>query len=425
MIARALSIVAAALASGAAASQLHAANWAYRSPLSHMPSLGHDVYSIAKRDAATLSYSGNVTFPWGIASGDAEPDSIILWTHPIAAEGSPSSICLRYQVSTSADKFDKKSIVDEGEAKTTPDVDYSLKVESKGLKANTQYYYRFTGCGKSIGKYTSPVGAFKTLPKAHDKKYNSAKLGVFSCSNYPEGYFVAYQTAADSDIDYWVHLGDYIYEKASNKPAAAGRIPQPTHEIVTLDDYRLRYKTYHNDTGLRALRAQKAGYPIPDDHEVADNTWKHGSADSNDTASGTIDGVNFTNRKKNAILAYHEWQPIRGHPSDSQFNIYRSFTFGTLFDLPLWDTRQSERDITDVYYNTAEIAKIKDQENRTLQGYSQEAWAFANVKNRKAQWSIIGQQIVMNQIIELQGGDPDLDLDAWDGYTAGECFLYR
>ena len=64
------------------------------------------------------------------------------------------------------------------------------------------------------------------------------------------------------------------------------------------------------------------------------------------------------------------------------------------------------------------VAAIKDQENRTLQGFNQEAWAFANIKNRKTQWSVIAQQIVLNQLIEESGSTPDLDLDAWDGYTA-------
>jgi alkaline phosphatase D len=50
---------------------------------------------------------------------------------------------------------------------------------------------------------------------------------------------------------------------------------------------------------------------IWDDHEVADNSWKAGSADSNDTLAGTYEGVAFTERKGNAVKAYFEWLPIR------------------------------------------------------------------------------------------------------------------
>ena len=44
--------------------------------------------------------------------------------------------------------------------------------------------------------------------------------------------------------------------------------------------------------------------------QVADNTWKGGSALSNNTEAGTIDGVNFTDRKRNAVKAYFEWTPM-------------------------------------------------------------------------------------------------------------------
>lgn len=33
---------------------------------------------------------------------------------------------------------------------------------------------------------------------------------------------------------------------------------KPNKEIVTLDDYRERFKTYHQDPGLQALRAHAA-----------------------------------------------------------------------------------------------------------------------------------------------------------------------
>jgi alkaline phosphatase D len=38
-------------------------------------------------------------------------------------------------------------------------------------------------------------------------------MAVFSCSNYPFGFFTAYGYAAKStNADIMVHLGDYIYE---------------------------------------------------------------------------------------------------------------------------------------------------------------------------------------------------------------------
>jgi alkaline phosphatase D len=44
-----------------------------------------------------------------------------------------------------------------------------------------------------------------------------------------------------------------------------------------------------------------------DDHEVADNTWKWGSADSNNTLQGQVGDYEFSERKANAVRAYYEW----------------------------------------------------------------------------------------------------------------------
>jgi alkaline phosphatase D len=59
------------------------------------------------------------------------------------------------------------------------------------------------------------------------------KLAVFSCANYPAGYFNVYADAARrDDLDATVHLGDYIYEYprggyASANAAALGRLCCP------------------------------------------------------------------------------------------------------------------------------------------------------------------------------------------------------
>lgn len=55
--------------------------------------------------------------------------------------------------------------------------------------------------------------------------------------------------------------------------------------------------------------------------------------------------VKFTQRKINAVKAYNEWQAMRPNPSDKDYRIWRKFSFGKLFELDLWDTRQCERQI--------------------------------------------------------------------------------
>lgn len=72
---------------------------------------------------------------------------------------------------------------------------------------------------------------------------------------------------------------------------------------------------------------------LRDDHEIADNTWKAGSADSNDTAAGCAyspSGTCFTDRKLAGVRAYHEWMPIRQVVSDDSLRIWRNFQIGKL-----------------------------------------------------------------------------------------------
>lgn len=185
------------------------------------------------------------------------------------AKKADEAICLRYEVSQNQD-FSK--LVDHNYAWTSSDVDYTLKVETIGLQAKTEYYYRFSTCHDH--KQTSPVGKLKTTPTGNDPSIDSVKFAVFSCSNFPWGFFNAYAAAArQDDVDYALHLGDWLYEssgdggaKAYGDGRAIGRVPEPNKEILTLDDYRTRHAQYRTDAGSRALLSNKTLIAVWDDH---------------------------------------------------------------------------------------------------------------------------------------------------------------
>ncbi|PWN87274.1 hypothetical protein FA10DRAFT_297687 [Acaromyces ingoldii] len=390
-------------------------------------------YDSAKGIDGQDSYHGSFTFPYGVASGDPLDDSAILWTHPVPKDADTvEPICLRYQTSKVKDSWHEKDLVDSSYAWTTSDVDYSFKVETQLPEPKTRYYYRFFGCHDH--SLVSPTGTFTTMPSPDDETVGSLKMAVFSCSNYPFGYFNSFGQAAKSDVDLVAHVGDYIYESAGDgSPDAYGdgrplnRVPQPNREIVTLDDYRLRYATYRSDPDLQRLHQKKPWLLIWDDHEVADNSWKAGTADSNDTAAGTVEGVRFTERKKNAVKAYFEWMPIRQvDTAGDTLRIWRKFQYGKLADIAMLDTRNYDRDITDLYYNTAEVASLANDTARSLMGGKQERWLYHNLihsQKRGATWKLIGQQIIVNH---LNYGEADfpVDYDAWDGYEANRRRLF-
>ncbi|KAG6883107.1 hypothetical protein C0993_007797 [Termitomyces sp. T159_Od127] len=338
---------------------------------------------------AQVVWSGGVNFTHSVASGDPFDTSVLLWTRAeaISPPGSTAlpdqsvPVCVSYKIFSNPELSGNPA--DSGSAFTSYDVDWTLKVEATGLEADTKYWFQFADCTNPNS--VSPIGATRTFanPKTPADKVNGGKpmtFAVFSCSQFQAGWFNAYGVAAhNTSADVFVHLGDY----------------------------------------------------------VADNAWKAGTTDSNDTAAGcsfSDSGACFTDRKLAAVRAYHEWMPIRQVTPDDKLRVWRNFQIGKLLDLTMLDTRQYDRDVTDVGYNTEcefplhftvtsltfllviVVDSLKDEEGRSLMGVEQEAWFYDTLsesKKRKAVWRIVGQQIVFSQLL-LQGSL--VDLDDWDGY---------
>lgn len=241
-----------------------ASNHAYRSPSLNVDALRVNtdhIYNAQDRRRWSDTYQGNLTFPYGVASGDPYSDSVILWTMPrkfdsggLYGGNAWPPICLQWVVSATPDDFAVEYSVQNGNVKTTEDVRFAVKVEATALQPYTQYYYRFQSCeGPDLG--VSPVGAFKTLP-AEDAEVDRLRLAVFSCSNLPFGYFTAYKNAAGNAdrLDYIQHVGDYIYEYKNGdygNGTALDRAPVPDREISSLQDYRDRYAQYRSDVDLQ------------------------------------------------------------------------------------------------------------------------------------------------------------------------------
>jgi len=205
----------------------------------------------------------------GVASGDPDQNSVVIWTRISDAQ---KAVSVEWLVAEDA-KF--KNVINHGHQATSETRDYTVKVVVDSLKPGTNYYYKFLVAGVS-----SPVGQTHTLPTGH---VESLVLAVASCSNYPFGYFNAYDAIArDPDIDLVVHLGDYIYEYSETGYGAdtgkrIGRVHEPRHEITSLADYRLRHAQYKTDEGSQAMHARHPLVVIWDDHESANNPWMDGA----------------------------------------------------------------------------------------------------------------------------------------------------
>lgn len=108
---------------------------------------------------------------------------------------------------------------------------------------------------------------------------------------------------------------------------------------------------------------------------------------------------------------------------DDNLRIWRSFSIGSLLDLVMLDTRQYDRSLTDLYWNTDYVHAISDDTARTMMGSRQENWFYEQLissAKRNATWRVIGSQTVFSRINEsvAYGNVNPLDYDAWDGYQA-------
>ena len=146
--------------------------------------------------------SSGISFEHGVASGDPLDDRVILWTRATPPAGS-SALTVLCEI---AEDEDFETLVLSETLTTTAESDYTIKFDAAGLLADRRYWYRFRGADSE-----SPVGRARTLPM-RGQYADRLRFAVCSCSSYPHGYFSVYRMIANrSDLDFVLHLGDYIY----------------------------------------------------------------------------------------------------------------------------------------------------------------------------------------------------------------------
>lgn len=271
-------------------------------------------------------------FRHGVASGDPDRTSLILWTR---VESSAPQQRVDWQV---AQDRGFTSVVKSGSVTTSAERDYTVKVLVEGLEPGARYHYRFLADGEA-----SPLGRTRTLPQG---ALDRLGVALVSCSNYPFGYFNAYDAIArDPMVDIVLHTGDYIYEYGGADGWGAetgrklGRVHEPAHEIVSLADYRTRHAQYRRDAGLQAMTAAHPFIACWDDHESANNPWVGGAENHQQDNEG-----DWLSRRAASIQAYYEWMPIREPgPGRNRAEFWRSYSFGDLATIVTMETRHTAR----------------------------------------------------------------------------------
>ncbi len=295
-------------------------------------------------------------FGLGVASGDPDTTSVVLWTRLLGEL--PASVAVVWEVS---DRSSFERILATGLATTTADHGHSLHVIAADLSPGSRWWYRFRS-----GDQTSPAGRTRTLPDSSATR--PVRIGASSCQLRETGYWAAHVDIANADLDVFCWLGDYIYEGGGSSNLANRAHTGGT--ATTLDGYRNRYAEYRLDPVLQANHAAHPWFCLWDDHEV-----------ENDYDS-TVDLA----RRAAAYQAWWEFMPVRlpaPDPGVPTYDIYRSLDLGNQLRIIGTDVRQYASDTT-------------------LFGEAQKAW-IAEQLDTSATWTLLASPVVASGIYVGEG----------------------
>ncbi|MBU2664831.1 alkaline phosphatase D family protein [Actinoplanes bogorensis] len=345
-------------------------------------------------------------FTLGVASGDPDPGSVVLWTRlapkPLAEDGlggmSRADVDVEWQVSSS-ESFGK--LTSYGKITARKDDAHSVHVVAGGLAPNAEYFYRFRAQG-----HLSPVGRTRTAPALGE--YGAGLTMLFaSCANFEHGYFTAYRRMAEEQPGLILHLGDYIYEGGPSPDRTRKHLGP---EILTLGDYRRRYGQYKAEADLQAAHAAAPWLVVPDDHDVENDYAGFHRLDN----IPPLTDAQWKARRAAAYRAYYEHQPLR--PG----SLFRRIRWGRLATFHMLDTRQF-RD-AQVCGGTWKACPDADRPGRSITGAVQEKWLLDGLAQRSATWDLIGQQVFFAQRLDAKGAGA---MDYWDGYRSSRDRLQK
>ncbi|WP_176114926.1 alkaline phosphatase D family protein [Burkholderia cepacia] len=407
-------------------------------------------------------------FPQGVASGDPRDRSIVFWTRCVPVPGGDQhdarsaarAVPLRLEVSTLPDF---STLVASVPLRALAIYDFTVRAKVTALSPKTTYHYRFVAGGD-----VSMTGVARTAPEAGEAN-EQVRFAWLTCQDWSVNHWQAMTLmAAERDLDFVVHVGDYIYETVGTSPPGQA---EPAHSPLrlpdgkrladgrayanTLEDYRALYRTYRTDSRLQTLHQRLPMIAIWDDHEFSDDCWQDHQVYTNEERQET-------RRRRNASRAWAEYMPVdwgdvRFQPDDPSYTnirIYRDFRFGMLMHLVMTDERLyrddhvvSEAAIARAHghdpvhgddaagsrYFVKQDGLLRDEARLARQlgrppsllGPEQTQWWKAAMKGSPATWKVWGNEVMLNRLWFVMPGAPKtpgarlvVDCDAWDGYPA-------
>jgi alkaline phosphatase D len=317
-------------------------------------------------------------FPQSVASGDPKPASVIVWTRVDDPELPDDDYEVELEIWPLAAAGDEAEEGEgEGEDEGEDDgpivvavtaearFDHCVKLRVEGLQPATVYEYRFLYI-KDDTAHASRTAHTKTAP-APDADV-PVRFAFVSCQDYGGRWYNAYAVLVQEELDFFVHLGDYVYETAGDSSFQAGTEERGIvfddqagaialtagdgttyYAARSLDNYRQLYRTFRSDTALQAMHEKLAMIAIWDDHEFSDDchgataTYTDGRQDEQDAA-----------RRAAANQAWFEYMPVDYPdaaftydptvPPPDDIRIYRDLEYGQHLHLVMTDLRSYRPD---------------------------------------------------------------------------------
>jgi len=225
-------------------------------------------------------------YPQGVASGDPDPHSVLLWTRRPFEKGTRHLLTVEV-----AEDEAFRRVIAHAKAPVSSAADWTARVLLAGLEPGRTYWYRFTDADGN----GSRVGRTLTAPLPDDPR--TVSFAFVSCQDINEGKLNGYRRMIFEDerapagerLDFVLHLGDFIYEVVQYPDEVKTRYDRTIYEVaripdghkvgnfhipLTLEGYRAIYRGYLTDPDLQDARARWPFVCIWDNHEFSWQGWQ-------------------------------------------------------------------------------------------------------------------------------------------------------
>jgi len=308
--------------------------------------------SLLSAGCSRISLPLPLSLPNGVASGDVDQTSAVLWTRSTVT----GPLTFTYSLVGSVEGQQIVVSVDDPQRPVTVTLD--------GLQPATNYRYTVENAlgQRANGRFptAAPSGSFNGLRFAASGDWRGDLAPFPATSNAPA-----------SQLDFFIALGDLIYADIGS-PAVPGRAAE------SLADFRRKYAEVLSSAGgnneWARLRAATSLFAIFDDHEVTNDFAGGAQAAADRRFAESSSFINDTTLYESAIQAFQEYHPLRAEfyaktgadeRVDGERRFYRYRTYGSDAALFLLDSRS----FRDLPLAPARMGNPTDEERFLTQSY--------------------------------------------------------